>query len=174
MLNSVEEARTKTRNAINPSYVDLASLLVAQIAAVFVALGHTTDSTRDITLPALVAAMMGVCGVMTLRDSRRLGGKLRSAQIVVPIVLFIADVVINFAVHGQGELASRGLALGVAGLVLGAATRIVATPVFAGIFGFVAAADALNWNKGVVISTLAVTVIVMAIVWRKELFTLRD
>ncbi|MEY2470596.1 MAG: hypothetical protein QOF21_3294 [Actinomycetota bacterium] len=173
LLNSVEEARTKTRDALDPSYFDLGALLVAQSAAVMFAVGHTTDSAKDIVVPALIAAALGVCGVMTLRESRRLGGKIRVVQVAVPIALFVADLVVNFTVHGQGELASRALALGVAGLVLGAFTRNVVTPTFAGVFAFVSAADALNWNPGVVISTLVVAVVVMAIVWRKDLFSIR-
>jgi len=173
LLNSVEEARTKTRDALDPSYFDIGALLVAQSAAVIVAVGHTTDTWRDIIVLTLIAAGLAVCGVMTARAGSRLGAKIGVARIVVPVALFVTDVVINFTVDGQGELASRALALGVAAALIGAITRKLAVPAIGGVFAFLAAANALDWNAGLVISTLVVALVVMAIVWRKDIFEIR-
>ena len=76
LLNSVEETRTKTREVLDPSYFDIGFLLVAQSAAVLVAIGHTTDPAREIVVPVLIAAGLGLCGVMTFRASARLGARL--------------------------------------------------------------------------------------------------
>ena len=170
LLSSVEEARSKTREALNPSYFDLASLLVAQSAAVLISLGHTTDAGSEIVVPLLIAAGLGICGVMTMRTGSRLGARLGVARVAVPVALLVADIVVNFTVHGQGELAGRAIALGLAGVLLGAFTRNLTTPSFTGVFAIIGGADALDWNPGLAFGLLALYLGALVLIGRKQIF----